>query len=94
MTNLNKAFRELRKKGYAAKQRFWCCSSCALAALPEGTEKFVFYHKQDAERLDRNRKCNLSWGGDGSEIVKVLNECGVSTDWNGTEQQRIKIDLN
>ena len=30
-----KAFRELRKYGYIAKQNFWCCQSCAWADLTD-----------------------------------------------------------
>jgi hypothetical protein len=47
-TNLTKAFAELRKNGYFAKQNFLCCQSCGWAALSdEEAKNAVFYHNQD-----------------------------------------------
>lgn len=37
--NLNQAFKELRKLGYFARQNFWCCQSCAWAAVPMDAKK-------------------------------------------------------
>lgn len=48
------AFRALRKIGYFARQRFWCCQSCGWSAVPEDqTDRVAFYHKQDANAFDR-----------------------------------------
>ena len=93
--NLSKAFRELRKLGYVAKQNFWCCQSCGWAALSEDeAKKAVFYHAQDASQLNSTGTCHLAWSGDGNEIVRILNENGVKTNWDGSENKRIEIDIN
>jgi hypothetical protein len=53
-TNLTKAFAELRKNGYFAKQNFLCCQSCGWAELSEKeAEKVVFYHNQDYRDLKK-----------------------------------------
>jgi hypothetical protein len=89
---LNKAFKALRKLGYVAKQNFLCCQNCAWSALTdEQAEKAVFYHAQDFSDLKRSRSCCLAWSGDANEIIKVLNDNGVHTEWNGSENTRIKI---
>lgn len=44
---LEKAFAELSKAGFQAHTRFWCCMSCGLAALPDDTTQWVFWHEQD-----------------------------------------------
>jgi hypothetical protein len=88
---ITKAFRALRKKGYIAKQNFMCCQSCALAELPEGTEKYVFYHRQDNTQLIRTGSCHLAWGGDGKAIVDVLEAEGLLTSWDGSPHSRILI---
>lgn len=94
-TNLNKAFRALRKKGYFAKQNFWCCQSCAWSAMSdEEGKKAVFYHQQDNDNLKENGTCHLAWAGNGKEIVEILNANGVKTEWEESSNKRIKIDLN
>jgi len=93
-TDISFAFRELRKRGYTAKQNFKCCQSCAWAALSDKeAERVVFYHNQDADNLKRMGSCYLSWSGDGKEIVEVLNLFGINTEWDGTNENRIKIIL-
>ena len=52
---LNLFFKEMRKKGYFAKQKFQCCQTCGWSAIPkEKKDKAVFYHEQDAENLEKN----------------------------------------
>lgn len=93
--NLNNAFKALRKAGYFARQNFLCCQNCGWSAVPDGQdEKVVFYHKQDADDLKESGTCHLAWSGDGKEIVKILNDNGVKTEWEGSENKRIKIDIN
>ncbi len=46
---LEAAFAELRNQGVEAHTRWQCCMSCGLAALPEGTTQWVFWHEQDDE---------------------------------------------
>lgn len=85
------AFSALRKAGYIARANYKCCQSCALAALPDGTEKYVVYHAQDADDLKVNGECYVAWGGNGAEIVSVLNAHGVKTEWDGSPVRRIKM---
>ena len=91
---INRMFSDLRKNGYVAKQRFWCCQSCAWAALstkyPEN-QNAVFYHKQDAEDLDEKGQVHLAWRGDGKIISAIAHRNGLVTEWNGDENTRILI---
>lgn len=89
---LNNAFRALRKRGYFARQNFWCCQTCGCAAVPEEhAESYVFYHQQDAEGLKRDGGTMLAWGGDGYEIVKTFLEAGLTTKWDGSKNTRIWV---
>lgn len=93
-TKLTNAFRALRKLGYFARQNFLCCQSCAWAAVPEDkAERAVFYHSQDNSNLQKYGETYLAWAGDGNEIVRILNENGVQTEWDGSTNQRIKFIL-
>jgi len=50
---ITKAFKEIRKNGYFARQNFLCCQSCGWASIPEQkVEKAVFYHRQDNESFN------------------------------------------
>jgi len=91
---VNKAFALLRKAGYIAKQNFWCCQSCAWAALSDDVTKVVFYHRQDNDAWKgKELKDNLylAWMGDGNEIVGIIQSVGLQVEWGGTEGTRIKI---
>jgi hypothetical protein len=93
--NLTNAFKELRKLGYFARQNFWCCQSCAGAAVPaDKVKKVVFYHNQDNHDLRSTGECCLAWNGDAEEICKVLNKNGVKTTWDGESDHRIEININ
>lgn len=93
-SKLTKAFQALRKAGYFARQNFLCCQSCGWSAMTdEQAEKAVFYHRQDADDLKENGSCHLAWSGNGKEIVKILEDNGVQTKWEGTDNKRIKIFL-
>ena len=93
-TKITKAFRELRKQGYVAKQNFWCCQSCAWGDLSdEESEKAVFYHEQDNQDLKENGKCCLSWSGDGQLIVDILTKNGLIVEWDGSNNKRIVIEI-
>jgi len=94
-SNLTEAFKELRKIGYFARQNFQCCQTCAWAEVPdEKGERAVFYHNQDNSELRSTGECHLAWSGNGNEIVSVLNKHGVKTEWDGSENKRIKININ
>lgn len=96
---VNKAFRDLRKAGYIARQNFWCCMSCGFSAMQQkypDAKKVVFYHNQDNEAWDKDTKTltdrlYLAWDGDGAEIVDILEKAGLEVIWNGTEGMRIGI---
>jgi hypothetical protein len=92
-SKLTKAFRILRRNGYFARQNWKCCQNCGCYALPKDTTNYVFYHKQDAEDLDEHGSCFLAWGGNGNLIVDVLQRCGIQTDWDGSDDSRIKVTL-
>lgn len=95
MSELDGAFKALRSRGYFARQNFWCCQSCGCYAVPkESSEKYVFYHRQDAERLKKDGGTMLAWNGDGYEIVKVCLEAGLTVKWNGKESTRIWVGIN
>jgi len=79
--HIRRAFSALRKKGYFARMNFWCCGGCAVADIPDGTEKWVFFHEQADERLRRDGECYLGWGGDSAEIIQTLNDNGVDILW-------------
>lgn len=89
---LKVAFEALQSAGYFAKQNFQCCSSCGWAAISKKeAKKAVFYHMQDNDDLKEKGYCYLTWSGKGSEIVEILNDNGIKTEWNGNKKTRIKI---
>jgi hypothetical protein len=91
-TNLSKAFAHLRKNGYFARQNFWCCQSCAWSAISEEqAEKAVFYHNQDHQDLKKGDDLYLAWAGDGGYIAETLKLFGLSVEWDGTKNSRIKV---
>lgn len=93
-SKITKAFRELRKLGYTAKQNFWCCQTCGWAALTdEQANKAVFYHHQDYDVLKKYGYTFLCWSGDGNEIVSILQKHGIKTNWDGSKNKRIGITI-
>ena len=93
-SKLTKAFKELRKQGYFARQNFLCCQTCGWAAMTdEQAEKAVFYHAQDNDNLKEDGSCFLAWSGDGQVIADILSKNGVNVDWDGDNSKRIKISL-
>lgn len=94
-SQITSAFKELRKLGYFARQNFTCCQTCGWASVPdEKGERAVFYHQQDNHSLKEDGECHLAWSGDGNEIVSVLNKHGVQTEWDGSDNKRIKIKIS
>lgn len=92
---LTKAFAELRKKGYFARQDFECCQSCGWASIPEEQkDKAVFYHHQDTQDIKRMSKVYLCWSGSGNEIVDTLQKYNLPTEWDGSDNKRILVTLN
>ena len=92
-TNLSKAFAELRKNGYFAKQNFLCCQSCVWAELTDAgvNENAVFYHNQDHQDFKKGDDLYLAWSGDGNYIAETLISFGMQINWDGTPNTKIKI---
>ena len=91
---VTKAFTELEKIGYFAKENFWCCQSCGWSAVPEGVEKVVFYHEQDNESWGADyleHGLYLAWNGDCKEIKNILESCGLKVEHDESEDTRIMI---
>ncbi len=88
---LHHAFIELEGRGYVAPRKAWqCCQGCVLAALPEGTTKYVFYHQQDFDRWKKDGVMYLAWGGDADEIKAVLTRHGVDVE-HANPTHRIRV---
>jgi hypothetical protein len=96
------AFKVLRRQGFFARMNFWCCSTCGCAAIPDGTQQWVFFHKQDNDGLNRTGQTYLTFGAYanapseevvrvGENIVSVLNEAGLATEWDGSPHTRILV---
>lgn len=90
-TKISQAFRALRKKGYFAKQNFWCCQSCAWADVPKGSDKVVFYHAQDLQDLRKTGDVYIAWSGDGNQIREEFERVGCTVQWDGSQEKRMKI---
>ncbi len=91
-SNLTKAFKELRKAGYFAKQNHTCCQSCGWAEVPDDkAEKAVFYHNQDHQSYKEGGDLYLAWAGDGKLICDILRDHGLVVEWEGTPDRRICI---
>lgn len=93
-SKLNKLFRAFRKAGYLAKQNFWCCQTCALSAIPDDVNKYVYYHRQDADAIVNKelvRPLHLKWAGDGWEICKIIGDNGMSYSWTHDTDKTIEI---
>ena len=98
--DLRKAFVQLRRNGFFARMNFWCCMSCACAAIPDEATKYVYFHNQNNERLVSSGECYLGWGADSSdadfdriglEIIETLNAHGIDCMWTGNSGRKIMI---
>lgn len=101
------AFQQIRKHKVIARQKFWCCSGCALAAVaPELDEKpnlvgVVFYHEQDADRLRETGAVSIRFSAAegrgittkelGDIIVAHLTAAGLTVDWDGNPGRVIEV---
>src|SRR6185436_3806286 len=79
---LDAAFAELETSGIVARQNFWCCGGCGLAAIDEEMEQarttglevrgYTFYHQQDTEAAVDGRGIYLYYGSvDNSEALAL-----------------------
>lgn len=100
---LTAAFAELEAQGVAAREHFSCCQNCGTTEIRDYARDFrgfVFFHTQDTESAVHGT-LHLSFGAQvnkpevvasvGHQIVKVLNENGLQTEWDGSAGSRIKI---
>ena len=93
--NLNNAFRQLRRRGYFARQNYQCCNSCGWASMTtEESKKAVFYHRQETEDLKKTGITYLSWSGDADEIIAIFQHYGIKTQWEGSQDKKIQININ
>jgi len=94
---LNKAFSELRKMGYIARQNFECCGSCAGYAIAEKASEMVsagrkaprgavYYHRQSGGCRDAGENFYIYFGQiDTSEH----GEIGIETEEVGKEVMEV-----
>lgn len=112
---LNEAFKLLRKQGFVARQNFLCCQGCAGAQIHSDINKmqaagkklpvgYVFFHRQDTEKIERLGTVCLSFGNIeqneivssvdiGRKICDVLGGLGLFVSWRGDANQRIEVSL-
>lgn len=88
---VNTFFKTIRKAGYFAKQNLEDCGSCAVAVIPEGITKFVYYHSQDKRRADNGGSLMIGYGGNGIEVATAAQKAGLKVNWNGDDKQRIEL---
>lgn len=95
---VNKLFKALRQAGLIAKQNFWCCSTCACAAIPrekgaDTAKGYAFYHKQGMASFVEEGSLYLHFGAmereqDSMEIANILktklDELSIPYEWEGS----------
>ncbi|MFZ2150528.1 MAG: hypothetical protein WAZ12_01880 [Candidatus Absconditicoccaceae bacterium] len=76
---ITKAFKELRKNGYFARQNFWCCLTCGWSAIPDiNKDKAVFINCGIMDHLREKKQAYIRWSGDRKFIEKILRKAGLS----------------
>lgn len=91
---LDRAFQELRvSHRFIAEADWQCCNTCGVAALPAGTEDFVFYHRQALDNLVDTGGCYLNWGGRLETIRTALERQGLFVGHDGSEAKKIFVTL-
>lgn len=97
---LDAAFAELESSGIVARQNFWCCGTCGLAAIDDelkeaesrGTEVrgYTFYHEQDTEAAVDGRGVYLYFGAvaDGeADALAIAREIQTALQFYGLETE-------
>ena len=99
------AFRELRKDGWWARMNHLCCQTC-LTYDTEDEKPYIGFHAQDDERIAECGYTFLTHGpptgehdtlADGvwsKRTVKVMENHGLTVEWNGSMATRIKVILS
>ena len=91
------AFRSLRAAGYFARMDWQCCQSCGWAAVPDGCETAVFYHRQDAKAFAASGNIAgqsalfLAWAGNAAVICGALVATGLHVLVPPDASTRIKV---
>ena len=95
---LNDAFKSLRKRGFVARQNYWCCQSCGWAAVGDEPKNVIFYHKQDAEAIVDGKLVGtlyvahrFSEQSKGWEVCAELAKNGLYVNWDGSDDTRIAV---
>lgn len=103
-SDLDKAFKELKKMGFLALQDHWCCKSCGCGDL-EDSKKWCFFHRQDLETIFEGKgSCYLTFGGSnncidkkvieiGNEIMEIFNKCNLEPEWDKNPMVRIRFTI-
>ncbi|WP_017584602.1 DUF6891 domain-containing protein [Nocardiopsis valliformis] len=109
---LTAAFADLDAAGILARENYACCNSCATAELAGEAEQlrgerargglppvrgYVYYHRQDAERLapflgfgSYVEDSPAEHAAVGREIVEALRCHGLAPGWGGDPNQKIE----
>ena len=90
------AFRELRKAGYFCRRSWSCCRSCGITEIPKKNQKkFLFYCSQSNSLFDGaylgSQGLWWTWYGNGHEIARAFEHAGFKVEWDGTEENTIRI---
>ncbi|MGW2176899.1 DUF6891 domain-containing protein [Streptomyces sp. NPDC001732] len=102
---LERAFARLEGDGITARENFTCCRSCGLAEIRdagrEDARGFVFFHMQGAESVASGYGLSLYYGGFdrseettaavGREVVRALDEAGLTVEWDGSPDTAINV---
>ncbi|WP_306367758.1 hypothetical protein [Nocardiopsis sp. CC223A] len=104
---LTEALYALEEHGIVAREDFACCQRCGLLeirdeGLDDGSDPrgYVFYHEQDTgddplhltfDTPDDSDEARTVLGG---EVVGVLLDHGLSVEWNGDPDLRIKVRMS
>lgn len=100
---LSEAFASLRDYGFTAEENFTCCMTCGVAEIRghahDDDDGYAFYHMQDTERAVQDGDLHIAFGtyGEadpvelGTRIVRILTDRGLSTEWDGTSESRIRV---
>ena len=86
---VQRAFHDLRSKGYECYAERLCCQTCALSAI-EG-DKYAFWHTQDTDNAMRDGTLMLCWDGNGGEIVETMRAAGLEVEWDGNSGRKIAV---
>lgn len=103
-----KAMRSLKKHGIVAKPNYWCCTTCASAALAwdteeEGLKGGVYWHAQNEDDLRQGGDLYIGFVGAGYDDAKTaaigklladaLAKEGLDVMWDGSPDQKVGVRM-